>query len=66
MLYGGPAMCYRDKGNLPVSVGDIVELDDRQYIIRFIEEYIMATTVIVENVKTHQIETLLLHDIRKI
>ena len=61
-----PAMCFKDQVNVPVSVGDIVEKDGKYYVIRFIEEYIMATTIIAENIKTGKVETLLLRDIKKV
>ena len=59
-------MSFKDKCNTPVTAGDIIEYNGKQYKIKVIEEYIMATTVIVENIKTHQVETLLLRDVKKI
>lgn len=59
-------MAFKDKCNKKVTAGDIVESNDNLYRIKVIEEYVMATTVIAENIITHQIETLLLRDVKKI
>lgn len=56
---------FKDKDFVPVSVGDLVEKDGVKYIIQFIMPYVMVTAVIVENIKTHQVETLLLRDIKR-
>jgi hypothetical protein len=58
---------YRDKVNVPVVVGDTIEYNDKKYVVRFIMSYPVATVVIVEKLdKTHQVETLLLRDVKKI
>ena len=59
-------MCFKDKNNVPVSVGDLIERGNSKYIIKVIEEYDMATVAIVENIKTGKMETLLLRDVKKI
>lgn len=59
-------MAFKDRCNKKVTAGDIVESNSNLYRIKVIEEYVMATTVIVENLKTHQVETLLLRDVKKI
>lgn len=61
-----PAMSFKDKNKIPVVAGDKIECNDKQYIIRVIESYDMATEVIAENLKTHKVETLLLRDVKKI
>jgi hypothetical protein len=66
MLCGGPTMSFRDKDSVPVFVGDIVEKDGIKYQVQFILPYVMVTAVIVENLITHQVETLLLRDVKKI
>jgi hypothetical protein len=59
-------MCFKDRCNIPVSIGDEVEHKGKKYLIKVIEEYDMATEIIAENLKTHKVETLLLRDIKKI
>ena len=59
-------MAFRDKCNKKVSAGDIVEYKENLYRVKVIESYSMATEVIAENMKTHKVETLLLHDVKKI
>ena len=59
-------MCYQDKNNNPIKVGDNVERGNSKFIIKVIEEYDMATVAIVENIKTGKVETLLLRDVKKI
>jgi ribosomal protein L7Ae-like RNA K-turn-binding protein len=61
-----PTMCYRDKNEVAVVVGDKVEYAGLKYVVKFIEEYDFATVVIAENIKTRTVETLLLQDIKKI
>lgn len=59
-------MCFKDKNNVPVLVGDLIERGNSKYIIKAIEDYDMATVAIVENIKTHIVDTLLLRDVKKI
>ncbi len=59
-------MCFRDRNNIPVSIGSVVEFNDIKYIIKVIEEYDCATVAIVENITNQEVETLLLHDVKKI
>lgn len=59
-------MCYRDSKNVPVVAGDVVEYKSKQYLVKVIEEYDMATEVIAEDIKTHKVKTLLLRDIKKV
>jgi hypothetical protein len=59
-------MCYQDKNNSPIKMGDLVERGNSKFIIKVIEEYDMATVAIVENIKTGKVDTLLLRDIKKI
>lgn len=57
---------FRDKNKVKVVPGDLVEFDGKKFEVKFIESYTMATEVIVENLDTHRMETLLLRDIKKI
>lgn len=60
-------MAFRDKDNKKVSVGDTVEYKEKQYIIKVIEEYDIATEVVVESVdKDHKVKTFLLRDVKKV
>ena len=59
-------MAFQDKNNVDVVPGDIVEYNHKNYLIKFIESYMMATEVIVESLDTHQMETLLLRDVKKV
>jgi hypothetical protein len=57
---------YEDMQGVLLSEGDIVTKSNKKYIVRFIEEYIMATEAIVEDYETHQVFTFLLRDLKKI
>lgn len=57
---------FRDKNKVLINVGDEIEKDGIKYIIKFIISHTTATVVIAENVESHQVETLLLHDVKKI
>lgn len=59
-------MAFCDKNKVPVQDGDIVEYKGKRYQIKAIESYDMATEIIVENIKTFKVETLLLRDVKKI
>lgn len=58
-------MSFRDRDNVVITVGDLAIYKDSIYVVRFIESYASATVAILENVKTHLIESPLLHDIVK-
>lgn len=59
-------MAFCDKNNVAVVVGDKVEYNGSVYIIRFIESYACATVAILEDIKTHTIDSPLLRDITKL
>lgn len=59
-------MSFKDKNNIPVVDGDIVEYKNKYYKIIAIESYDIVTELIVENTKTFKLETLLLRDVKKI
>jgi hypothetical protein len=59
-------MAFRDQNNVGLFVGDVVEKDDRKYIVRAIKSYSFATVAIVENLVTKDVETFHLRDIIKI
>ena len=59
-------MAFRDQCNNPVIAGDVVCQDGLIYRVQCVMPYLMATTLIVENLKTGKVETLLLRDVKKI
>jgi len=59
-------MAFKDKCNKKVSAGDLIEANENLYRIKVIESYDLVTEVIAENLKTHQVETLLLRDVKKV
>jgi len=59
-------MAYRDKNNVDLFAGDVVEKDGHRYRIHDIKSYSFATVAIVENLETHSVDSLLLQDIRKL
>lgn len=59
-------MSFRDKNNVAVAIGDSVEYNGSRYVLLFIESYAFATVAIIENIKTHTIDSPLLRDITKL
>jgi len=59
-------MAYRDKNNVDLFPGDVVEKDGHKYRIYDIKSYSFATVAIVENLETKSVDSLLLRDIRKL
>jgi hypothetical protein len=62
----GFPVCYCDKNNTELNIGDAIEKDSVKFIIVAIKSYTCATVAIVENVKTKQVDTFHLRDIVKI
>jgi len=59
-------MAFRDKNNIMLFIGDIVEKDGQRFIVYGIATFPCATVAIAENIITKSVETLLLQDIIKI
>jgi hypothetical protein len=59
-------MCFKDKNEVSVSIGDKVTCNGLIYTVQFIESYPCATIAVLENIKTHEVDRLFLRDIIKL
>jgi len=59
-------MAFRDKNNVELSIGDVVEYNGQRFVVHGIAAYPCATVALVENECTKSFEMLHLQDIIKI